>query len=97
MINSLNPAVKQEHKWASYKCENGSYNGEVDAFWSEGGYWQQTPNGKGTYKSNDGWVYEGEFVKGDRHGYGKFTYKDGRVFEGYWEHNKFADKKKPKE
>ena len=35
----------------------------------------------------EGTVYEGELLQGNRHGWGKFTWTDGSIYAGYWIQN----------
>lgn len=41
-------------------------------------------NGYGKFKSDDGAVYEGEFVEGQRQGQGTYRYLNGDVYRGEW-------------
>ncbi|GIP44080.1 hypothetical protein J45TS6_25390 [Paenibacillus sp. J45TS6] len=41
-------------------------------------------SGKGTYKWNDGTVYEGGWEDNLEHGYGTKTHRDGYVQKGFW-------------
>lgn len=41
-------------------------------------------NGYGKFKSDDGAVYEGEFVEGQRQGQGTYYYINGDVYRGEW-------------
>ena len=41
-------------------------------------------HGSGTFKWNDGRVYEGEFSNDRKSGYGVLTWPDGRKYEGDW-------------
>ncbi|KAF0974074.1 hypothetical protein FDP41_006684 [Naegleria fowleri] len=51
----------------------GKYTGEVE---------NGLPYGYGTYCSNDGTLYEGEWIQGKRNGKGKIHYPDGSIYEG---------------
>jgi hypothetical protein len=51
-------------------------------------------DGKGKYTYSDGDVYEGGWVKGDRHGKGKLTLSDGDVWEGNFVNDKMNGKGK---
>jgi hypothetical protein len=41
--------------------------------------------GKGHCRYTDGSVYEGQWVKNQRHGTGRMTLSDGTMYEGEWQ------------
>jgi len=41
-------------------------------------------NGYGSYKFDDGSIYQGKFVKAKFQGYGKMKYSNGNIYEGDW-------------
>lgn len=41
--------------------------------------------GEGHCRYTDGSVYEGQWVKDQRHGTGRMTLSDGTVYEGEWQ------------
>lgn len=45
-------------------------------------------HGKGTYKWEDGRVYQGEYQFDKKHGRGIYQWPNGRVFEGTWVNGK---------
>ena len=52
---------------------NGSYTGQIK---------NDLENGYGTFRWEDGEVYVGYWVKGERSGKGKYTFKTGDIYEG---------------
>ena len=55
--------------------EDGNYEGEWE---------NDKPNGKGSYKAQDGEKFEGRFLNGEFHGQGVLSFPDGVVYEGEW-------------
>lgn len=44
-------------------------------------------DGDGSFESNHGFVYEGEFVGLSCHGVGQLAYEDGSAYLGQWEND----------
>ena len=45
-------------------------------------------NGYGVYKYNNGDLYEGDFIEGNRQGLGEYVYLDKTFYRGEWENDK---------
>ena len=69
--------------------DNGRYKVRYNGVWEK-----DLPHGEGVLFSEDGDVYQGEFLNGMRHGKGKQTYHGGKdgtggdIYEGWWENDK---------
>ena len=48
----------------------------------------EVPHGKGKITYSDGFIYEGNFEKGERHGYGTLTFPDGSWYKGDFENGR---------
>jgi hypothetical protein len=64
---------------------NGSYTGQIK---------NDTENGYGTFRWDNGEVYEGYWVIGERSGKGKYTFKSGDIYEGDFINNNRTGKGK---
>ena len=59
------------------KWDGGVYYGETT-------FWNDIPNGYGTWEVNGRLVYEGGWSKGKFDGFGTFYYKSGGSISGWW-------------
>ena len=65
-----------KHGEAVFKTRNGTYQGNFENDYLEGG---------GSFIWNDGKAYEGEFRKTQFHGRGTIYYPSNQIAEGVWE------------
>ncbi|KAJ9473608.1 hypothetical protein DIPPA_22225 [Diplonema papillatum] len=65
-------------------ADDGVYEGEVLTVVQDGEKVRSIPHGGGTFRWNNGDVYEGEWAYNEQNGKGKFTYRDGGYYQGDW-------------
>eukprot|EP01063_Lacrimia_lanifica_P035461 TRINITY_DN6756_c1_g3_i1.p1 TRINITY_DN6756_c1_g3~~TRINITY_DN6756_c1_g3_i1.p1 ORF type:complete len:650 (+),score=286.15 TRINITY_DN6756_c1_g3_i1:47-1996(+) len=69
----------------SIPAEDGVYEGETaDLTTPDDDEPRTVPHGQGTFKWNDGNVYEGEWKLNMHHGKGRLTFADGGFYTGDW-------------
>ena len=75
-VNSKADDVPMEEK-VYRKYVNSTYIGYIDKE-------TESPNGEGTMRYDNGDVYVGNWVNGEREGYGEMKYSNGDVYAGDW-------------
>lgn len=80
-ITGRSSVTKTTTLYSRKKLPNGGeFEGECDG--------SGVPHGKGKYRSPDGDLYEGQFVKGKVEGWGTMTDSNGCQYSGRWLQNK---------
>jgi hypothetical protein len=67
----------------------GYYADNIGSY--EGAFTHSLPDGKGIYRSVQGWQYEGDFRNGEITGQGILTFDDGSTLEGAFESGAFRE------
>lgn len=52
------------------------------------------PNGSGQAHYNNGDIYQGDFINGQREGFGSYSFNKIYRYEGDWKNNTFSGKGK---
>lgn len=91
-------AKKTKHSFPGGEYEGDVVGGKRQGYgkmtWNDGseyiGYWDNdTPHGKGTFKSNGVLTYDGNWKHNEWHGYGVWYYSTGaKYYDGQWQDGK---------